>query len=109
MRVGGLGRGSAEPAHGCSPCQEERGWVEAASFKRKANRTSSLTELANGILFPHSNLLLILPCPGLQVKLHWEGAHPKGGVDTTVPSWGAAGSPSGLVPVAFLSFLFTTH
>lgn len=78
-------------------------------LKEKQNRTSSLTELANGILFPHSNLLLILPCPGLQVKLRWEGAHPKGGVDTTVPSWGAAGSPSGLVPVAFLSFLFKTH
>lgn len=52
-------------------------------LKEKQNRTSSLTELANGILFPHSNLLLILPCPGLHVKLLWEGAHPKGGVGST--------------------------
>lgn len=29
-----------------------RGGLEAESFKQKQNRTSSLTELANGILFP---------------------------------------------------------
>lgn len=29
-------RGSAEPALGYSPSQEERDWVEAASFKTKA-------------------------------------------------------------------------
>lgn len=41
-------------------------------FKQKPNRTSSLTELASGILFPHSNLLLMLPSPGLLVSLPWE-------------------------------------
>lgn len=40
-------------------------------------------ELANGILFPHSNLLLIRPSRGLHVQLHSEGAHPRGGVNVT--------------------------
>lgn len=55
-------------------------------FKQKPNRTSSLTQLANGILFPHSNLLLMLPSPGLPVSLPWE--------DCTASPGGAATRPS---------------
>lgn len=66
--VPGLKWAAASWAVRCSQSQEWKG-VEAASFfYNKSKTVSSLTtELANGILFPHNNLLLILPSPGPQV------------------------------------------
>lgn len=84
--MGGEGSQAQQNQILSTPLQEVREGLKLLLAKQKQNRTSSLTQLASGILFPHSNLLLILPF----TELHCEaGKEPTARRGTSVAASGA--------------------